>query len=528
MLFLLLTIVSIGCIFHVQKIKRVPNHLLKHYQSELRTSYTKYCVKPPSDLSVVDDSCYADFNKYDPFILNDVSYFFFSPTVPPSLTDNRIIGCTDTPGNHFFRSLLSGSRRGINYVGLLDNDTSLHGSNVGLRLWSYLSTKFTRRAKRTGSEKAVLFNHITKFPVVEAGDSFITFGPLRMLNDERGRKLQGKTYNKIMDPRSHKLRQVIDDEMLQTKSRKLLQLYTSSYGVMSPCYFGNKTIHRWLTKWHFYIFVLIGWSHSLFSPLPVTLVHFPRLLVYTGIAVYRYLVLYLLSNFVEKKITNSLYDFSDHIVIVMMAILFISLEVVVADRSSRLTAIKDTINDKALQITSTNGDREKMQIVNQHEEIYGSESRSQLEVQMDVMQMRRKLNHDRISGMNMQCSINSDECRLDGKEQTALQSSEKPSLHLEASKLSASPLSTESGKHQKHREFFQMGAWAPNCVRVYAFVTCGVMFYYIFYTAVFFHSFSEMIVGYMVGFVGLFVAFWVTAKYGGLKLVYIGIVDNDS
>ncbi|KAH7650458.1 hypothetical protein FG379_003530 [Cryptosporidium bovis] len=111
-------------------------------------------------------------------------------------------------------------------------------------------------------------------------------------------------------------------------SKFLLNLFLASGGYVSPCYMFGKRIYSYVLGknsgiWG-YLAVILPWFFSLSSPQPMMLIHFPRLLVYIAISIYRRIFLHVIISGAEKRV--SFFDFSDHIVLYSMYILIISVE----------------------------------------------------------------------------------------------------------------------------------------------------------------------------------------------------------
>ncbi|KAF7456921.1 inositol phospholipid synthesis protein Scs3p [Cryptosporidium felis] len=113
-----------------------------------------------------------------------------------------------------------------------------------------------------------------------------------------------------------------------SNSYVLFNLFLASSGYVSPCYMFGKRLYSYILGRHSgllgYLMVTLPWFFSVLSPQPVMLVHLPRFILYTLIAMYRVVFLHMVINFAEKKFFA--FDFSDHIVLYAMYVLIISIE----------------------------------------------------------------------------------------------------------------------------------------------------------------------------------------------------------
>lgn len=122
---------------------------------------------------------------------------------------------------------------------------------------------------------------------------------------------------------------VNQDHFIQSNNSSMLfKLFLESSGYVSPCYMFGKKIYSYIlgknSGFLGYFMVTLPWFFSIFSPKPMLLVHFPRLIIYVLIAIHRVLFLHMIINIAEKKLFY--FDFSDHIVLYAMYILIISIE----------------------------------------------------------------------------------------------------------------------------------------------------------------------------------------------------------
>jgi hypothetical protein len=120
----------------------------------------------------------------------------------------------------------------------------------------------------------------------------------------------------------------------------LIRVCYQSFDLISPNSFLNTFLVSIFSSYWVYLVLLLVWCPSIVSPHPLTLVHIPRLMVYIFINIYRYIVLYKISNCVTYyfcKSSSSFVDFSDHIVLYMSILLILSIEIVAAERTHCFT-----------------------------------------------------------------------------------------------------------------------------------------------------------------------------------------------
>eukprot|EP00923_Selenidium_pygospionis_P044496 GHVN01076904.1.p1 GENE.GHVN01076904.1~~GHVN01076904.1.p1 ORF type:complete len:1105 (-),score=262.84 GHVN01076904.1:216-3530(-) len=135
-----------------------------------------------------------------------------------------------------------------------------------------------------------------------------------------------------------------DEAPPRWKTDLLSDLFTSSYGVVSPCYPAKSMVYSTLvggSGWRLWMLVFLLWAHSFASPQPVVLIHVRRLIFYCAIGFYRWAVLYgglnVFERFVLGQSSPSILDFSDHFVVYVMILLIVATEFVYVSRSQQQT-----------------------------------------------------------------------------------------------------------------------------------------------------------------------------------------------
>ncbi|CRG96189.1 conserved Plasmodium protein, unknown function [Plasmodium gallinaceum] len=107
----------------------------------------------------------------------------------------------------------------------------------------------------------------------------------------------------------------------------------------TPCYVYNKPISNLLRNYYkgifLYFVIFIGCIHVVFSPFPITLVHFRRFFIYFLIIMYRLFILYFIPSIIQyiiykfhyfKEEYIHIFDYSDHVILFSTLLFIISLE----------------------------------------------------------------------------------------------------------------------------------------------------------------------------------------------------------
>ncbi|CRH00009.1 conserved Plasmodium protein, unknown function [Plasmodium relictum] len=107
----------------------------------------------------------------------------------------------------------------------------------------------------------------------------------------------------------------------------------------TPCYVYNKLISNLLRNYYkgifLYFVIFIGCIHVVFSPFPITLVHFRRFFIYFLIIMYRLFILYFIPSIIQyiiykfhyfKEEYMHIFDYSDHVILFSTLLFIISLE----------------------------------------------------------------------------------------------------------------------------------------------------------------------------------------------------------
>ncbi|KYN96467.1 putative membrane protein [Plasmodium reichenowi] len=108
----------------------------------------------------------------------------------------------------------------------------------------------------------------------------------------------------------------------------------------TPCYVYSKLISNLLRNYYkgifLYFIIFIGCVHVVFSPFPITLVHFRRFFIYFIIIMYRLFILYFIPSIIQYVIYKfhnfkeeyiHIFDYSDHVILFCTLLFIISLEI---------------------------------------------------------------------------------------------------------------------------------------------------------------------------------------------------------
>lgn len=319
------------------------------------------------------------------------------------------------------------------------------------------------------------------------------------------------------------------------------KLFKYTAGLVSPSYPFSRSLQRLLSTFWLYLLLVMLWSHSIFSPHPLTLVHFPRLMVYASILLYRYFVLYGLGNkLVHSIFDNRLVDYSDHIVLYMCIGLIVSIEVAAAERShsrrrhldsNASTASAPTVppftkpelgNQKQTVVLHTKNDNEDDKVL----------KTVSLESSSDAFPTRRRM-------------------RLSSVGHTAKRQKSTTERQPEMAIASSNCLPRQTACTssfccllQRLREFpnLLIALLLKKSCRVitgvvdvpfpllfvysYGCFLFSTLCYSAFYTALFFHTRLETALALFIGFLGLYVPLWVLVQAGCVTLDQLGILRH--
>lgn len=338
-------------------------------------------------------------------------------------------------------------------TGLMDNSIWF-AQNAPLKNWFHLKSSTDLQCSISPSEAK-------EFPLESLRHSQICWevdvGPFGSLGHPVKRQTEGT------------------DSMSKAGEKWMLLLFRWSKGIVSPCYPFYPFLKWLLTSGAVYVAVVICWLHSLASPSPVTLVHFPRLVIYQFIMLYRVVVLYILGGFLET-LTGPGFDFSDHIVLYMMLGLILCIECTAAERSHERIPVIVSKESYRRQFLGQEGPTE------QKETIVGKSS-------------------SRLS----KCSTGV----------------------ANFVKLCLSSDSEDDDIRQPSNSLEQIGWKWPYIVKYvhcYSFVFLGVLCYSAHFTSLFFHHPYESFMGLLVGLLGLYLPFWILISCGCLPLDRFGIL----
>lgn len=349
----------------------------------------------------------------------------------------------------------------------------------------------------------------------------------------------------LQHPQQHSSKNERSSDMMYLK-----RVFEVTFGFISPSYPLNKLLTRYLTTPWLYVVLLILWMHSICSPHPLTLVHFPRLMVYAGIEIYRIVVLYGVGNALFSVITDDghqLVDFSDHIVLYMSIGLIVSTEVAAAERShareqrvglsraltvdagGKLGAHHDppsSLHPAASQ-ASGRADSFRTPLVE------GSRRRASQRCPSD-RRIKKPRGSPTPGALWAAPNAVPFEQGGSGLAPPPMSGTLEEPADVPQSPSTPSPTGTEPdrGRVLSKRTWVALfnGIWNRPCpllfVYCYSFIIASCVCYSAFYTAFFFHTRLETGLGVLVGLLGLYVPLWVLIQAGCVSLDQLGILRS--
>eukprot|EP00915_Cephaloidophora_sp_WS-2016_P000238 GHVH01000332.1.p1 GENE.GHVH01000332.1~~GHVH01000332.1.p1 ORF type:complete len:696 (-),score=43.82 GHVH01000332.1:631-2718(-) len=116
--------------------------------------------------------------------------------------------------------------------------------------------------------------------------------------------------------------------------RKLIHRWSRFGDVLSPSYYQNVLTQLITATMYWYMVPLGLWTITAFcSSAPISLVHLPRMALYLVLAVWRNFGLLIGCGKIESYLSHSNFDFSDHIVFHLMQLMILTLELAAIARS---------------------------------------------------------------------------------------------------------------------------------------------------------------------------------------------------
>eukprot|EP00918_Siedleckia_nematoides_P105114 GHVU01229544.1.p1 GENE.GHVU01229544.1~~GHVU01229544.1.p1 ORF type:complete len:786 (+),score=46.53 GHVU01229544.1:173-2530(+) len=369
-----------------------------------------------------------------------------------------------------------------------------------------------------------------------------------------------------------------DSPQYLSNIKAISDIFKHTRGIISPCYAASTLTRRYFLSGRIYYVVLIAWLHSLFSPRPLTLVHLPRLFLYFMIGLYRYFVLYFMGSVVERQLLaafdlrHGAHDFSDHAVLSLMGLLLLSIEFVVVGSSHDDTLPVGKAEKTAQSFSTTGSDTSAPSPLPCTAAHHASSSASgfphplsaaptltstsiggpllAMEVDSDPLLSDRHSNVNSV-GERLAATVslvddeNTQAVRLGGSGSGGKSQSDSgggrgrgdydSSLRVEESGLVDFSIQPEEGVglRDNNQSFPVVDTVATTrrkrarflvfITRAYCCVSMLLICYAGIFTAAFFHTPLETFVGFSVGLLGLFGAFWALVGMGVISLRRLGI-----
>lgn len=274
-------------------------------------------------------------------------------------------------------------------------------------------------------------------------------------------------------------RLISNTSLNEPTGKRVLDLFNKTGGIISPVYVGESLIRRWVGAGRVYVVLFLAWLPCLLSPQPVTLVHFPRLLLYGFLFIYRAVVLYWASGRLERLLFAR-FDFSDHVVFLLTACFVACTERVAAERYHTRIPVQVSVIDQ----------RDHVIVDGEYVKVHDSLGASPPGSRREASGWRKRLY---------------DWCCCPD-EQTSLPTTTNNNVILKADKW----------KWPQAVWITRVLCWAVEVVSLYSAL----------FTAVFFHNRRETILGFCYAVIALWVPAWVLVRGGWLSLDRVGILKS--